>query len=105
MSIDLTNMSRAELEELSKEIEKALAAAELQERKKALQAARDAAAQFGFSLEELNDAQKPGTKRAKSGPKYYNPENPEQTWSGRGRKPNWVHTALENGRDISELEI
>ena len=23
-------------------------------------------------------------------PKYRNPENPMQTWSGRGKKPNWV---------------
>ena len=23
-------------------------------------------------------------------PKYRNPDNPLQTWSGRGKKPNWV---------------
>lgn len=22
-------------------------------------------------------------------PKYYNPENPEQTWTGRGKAPDW----------------
>lgn len=27
-------------------------------------------------------------------PKYHNPDNPSQTWSGRGRSPKWV-TAME----------
>lgn len=105
MSIDLANMSRAELQQLRKDVDKALVAAEQKERKNALKAAQEAAAKFGFSLEDLSDIAKPISKRAKAGPKYCNPENPTQTWSGLGRKPNWVHEALANGRDISDLEI
>ena len=29
-------------------------------------------------------------------PKYRNPENPMQVWSGRGKKPNWVIQHLAN---------
>jgi DNA-binding protein H-NS len=29
-------------------------------------------------------------------PKYRNPENPLQVWSGRGKKPNWVIQHLAN---------
>src|SRR5690349_737834 len=29
-------------------------------------------------------------RRKKVQPKYRNPENPEEVWSGRGRKPRWV---------------
>ena len=29
-------------------------------------------------------------------PKYSNPENPEETWTGRGRSPAWVASLKEN---------
>ena len=105
MSIDLTSMSRAELVQLKSDVEKAIVAAESRERKDALKAAQDAAAQYGFSLEDLAGGKPAAGKRSKSGPKYRNPENPTQTWSGLGRKPNWVHAALAEGRDMAELEI
>jgi DNA-binding protein H-NS len=36
-------------------------------------------------------------------PKYFNPENPSQTWSGRGLKPRWFITQLESGRTVDDL--
>jgi len=36
-------------------------------------------------------------------PKYFNPENPAQTWSGRGLKPRWFTAQLESGRTVNEL--
>src|SRR3954452_21069972 len=38
-------------------------------------------------------------------PKYHNPDNPEQTWAGRGRKPKWVEEKLENGSSLDDLLI
>jgi DNA-binding protein H-NS len=38
-------------------------------------------------------------------PKYFNPENPGQTWSGRGLKPRWFREQLEAGRNIGELVL
>ncbi len=103
MAIDLEKMSRKELLELCNRVEKALKTAELRERKEALKAAEKAAAEFGFSLSELSgDGTKP-VKTAKA--KYRNPNNPSQTWTGRGRKPQWVHDAIKAGTDISDLEI
>ncbi|WP_425415751.1 H-NS family nucleoid-associated regulatory protein [Paracoccus chinensis] len=29
--------------------------------------------------------------------------NPEQTWSGRGRRPQWINEALEAGRTLDDL--
>jgi len=43
--------------------------------------------------------------RAKAEPKYANPANKSDTWSGRGRKPKWVETALKGGKKIEELLI
>lgn len=36
---------------------------------------------------------------------YRDANNPENTWSGRGRKPLWVLAWLEQGRSIDELRI
>lgn len=106
MSFDLSEMSRKELLQLRVDVEKALKDAEQRERTEALKAAEQAAAEFGFSLDEvLASPGKGAARKTKASPKYRNPENPDETWTGRGRKPHWVHTALSNGVDISELEI
>lgn len=105
MSFDLTAMSRKELLELQGAVEKALKDAEQRERIEALKAAEEAAAQYGFSLEEIAGNGRAATKKNKAAPKYRNPQNPEETWTGRGRKPHWVHAALTAGVDISDLEI
>ena len=44
-------------------------------------------------------------KRNKARPKYQNPDNGNQTWTGRGRKPLWVAEFLaNNGWKESEKE-
>ena len=32
-----------------------------------------------------------------------NPDNAEETWSGRGRKPRWVEQALAAGKTLADL--
>ncbi len=105
MGLELESMSRNELMQLRDDIDKALVNAERRERKAALEAAEKAAAEFGFPLSDLLDGAPKSTKPQKSKAKYRNPNAPEQTWTGRGRKPKWVHDALNSGTDIAELEI
>jgi len=50
-------------------------------------------------------SEKPKTSRAKVAPVYRDPENPENTWTGRGRKPRWLVAALEAGKSIEEYKI
>ncbi|HTQ07400.1 MAG TPA: H-NS histone family protein [Polyangiaceae bacterium] len=38
-------------------------------------------------------------------PKYRNPRNPAQTWSGRGAQPLWVKDALAAGKTLSDLRF
>jgi DNA-binding protein H-NS len=38
-------------------------------------------------------------------PKYRNPANPEQTWSGRGKRPHWFNDALKAGKKEKDLAI
>lgn len=105
MGINLENMSRKELLDLSVQVEKALKGAEVRERQEALKAAEKAVAEFGFSLSELTPEAARPTKGTKAAAKYRNPADPAQTWTGRGRKPQWIHDALQAGADISDLEI
>jgi DNA-binding protein H-NS len=38
-------------------------------------------------------------------PKYRNPEEPSETWSGRGKQPRWLVAALKTGHTIEEFVI
>ena len=39
------------------------------------------------------------------GPRYRNPHNSAETWSGRGKRPRWVEVALSRGAPLESLEI
>ena len=38
-------------------------------------------------------------------PKYRNPTNPMQTWSGRGKQPRWVGSQIQAGRRLDDFLI
>jgi DNA-binding protein H-NS len=38
-------------------------------------------------------------------PKYRNPENPGETWAGRGLKPRWLKAAIEAGKSADDFLI
>jgi DNA-binding protein H-NS len=38
-------------------------------------------------------------------PKFRNPEDPSQTWAGRGKQPRWFATQVGAGRPIDDLKI
>lgn len=104
MKIDLKKLSGTELEKLIDDAQKELKSVRAREKNEALKAAKAAAAKFGFSLDELSGGAAK-SKGPKNAPKYANPDDPSQTWSGRGRKPQWVHDALAKGMDMSKMEI
>ena len=45
------------------------------------------------------------TSKVKGVPKYRSSIDPNQTWTGKGRKPEWVVTFLGNGGPLEQLEI
>ena len=109
MKFDLKNMSRKELEKLKANVEKALAKLSAADKKAALVAAEKAAAAHGFSLAEItSDAapRKPKTGPKKvSAPKYKNPADVTQTWTGKGRQPDWFKAAIAAGTTPDAMEI
>ena len=44
-------------------------------------------------------------RRRRVKPKYVNPADPSQTWSGRGRKPRWMEDALAAGARLEDFLI
>lgn len=44
-------------------------------------------------------------KGSKVAPKFRNPKNPDQTWSGRGLKPRWLQEALDRGQKLESFKI
>src|SRR6056297_1670965 len=103
-NIDLESLSREELAQLRKDIDKAIKTYEDRQRKEALAAAEAAAREKGFSLAQLTG----GAVKKPNGanpPKYRHPENPELTWSGRGRQPAWYKELIEAGHPTDDLLI
>src|SRR5581483_9613087 len=38
-------------------------------------------------------------------PKYQNPKNPAEKWSGRGKQPHWVQAQLKAGKKLERFLI
>lgn len=41
----------------------------------------------------------------RDGPRYRNPENAAETWSGKGPRPAWLEQALADGAILEDLEV
>lgn len=102
--IDLDHLTLDELKKLQRDVKKAVDSYEDRARKKALAEADAVVRQHGFTIEQLL-GKAPKTTRAVVKPKYANPADPSQTWSGRGRKPKWIIAALDSGKSLDDLAI
>ncbi len=94
---DLIARAQARQEELAKE-----KAAKLREKINALVKAE------GLGLEEVFGGRTAGARgkaRSKVKPKYRNPADHNQTWSGRGKRPRWFNAALSAGKKEKDLLI
>jgi DNA-binding protein H-NS len=99
------------LKALFKDIETELKHRDVTDKREALERMRDIAAEYGLTLSEVInkdarlDTKKPKPKNAdqNSKPKYSNPDNPDQTWSGRGHMPKWLKEALATGKTLEEF--
>jgi len=46
-----------------------------------------------------------GMRRGSVAPKYHNPENPNETWAGRGLRPLWLVAAIKSGHKLEDFLI
>lgn len=102
-SIDLSKLSIEEMEALAKEIEAEILNRREAERERVLAQMRELAASIGTTPEEL--FRRSGGKVAEKvvAVKYRNPDDPAQTWTGRGKRPQWVVEALAAGKTLDDL--
>lgn len=103
MSIDLNGLSAKELEALARDIEARKAEVAKEAVRKAYAQMLEVAKEHGVAFEEAIAIHT--GKGSKTAPKYANPADPSQNWSGRGRKPAWFIAALEAGKTPEDLEI
>ena len=105
MDVNLNSLSLKELRDLQSQVAKAVASFEDRKKKEALAELEDKARTMGYSLAELTGAPALVRKRSPAVPKYANPADPADTWSGRGRKPRWFEAALKAGRQPEDMAI
>ncbi|MGP3698974.1 H-NS histone family protein [Rhodobacter sp. NSM] len=104
--LDLEKLSLKELKALRTQLDKAIATYEDRRKREAREELEEKARSLGFTLAELIGAPLTRTRtRTGAPPKYVNPSNAEETWSGRGRRPRWFEEALAQGRSANELKI
>jgi len=105
-SVNISKMSLKELVEHREEVDKAIADARERERAEVLTQMQQIAQEAGFSINELVGGKGRGkAKTTVSVAKYANPDNRSQTWTGRGRKPNWLVERLKKGAKMEDFAI
>lgn len=104
MNINLNSFSLKELKDLQSQVAKAIANYEDRKKQEAIAALEAQARDMGFALSDLVGAVTV-RKRKPVAPKYANPADASDTWSGRGRKPRWVEASLKAGKSLEDLLI
>ena len=105
MAINIDSLSLAELKDLQSRVAKAIVSFEDRKKKQALAELEEKAREMGFTLAELTGVTGKTRKRSPAVPKYANPADKSDTWSGRGRKPRWFAAALQAGQTPEDLAI
>jgi DNA-binding protein H-NS len=95
MAKDPERMSFKELQEYELKVKKAKASVQERSRSELRQKLESIAADAGFKIGDLFAGR--GGKGRKVAAKYANPDNPSETWTGRGRKPRWLAARLKAG--------
>jgi DNA-binding protein H-NS len=104
MTVNLRRLSLKQLDDLARAIE----AHRLERRTSHLAVVRAKAEAMaraaGLSLADAFPQASP-KQRPRVAPKYRNPADTSQTWSGRGRQPRWFKAALRKGKTERSLLI
>ncbi|SMC29947.1 DNA-binding protein H-NS [Andreprevotia lacus DSM 23236] len=104
----LSGLTLAALRQLQEDIQVAIAARRQAGCQALLGELNALAAEKGFSLRELlGEPEKPAAPavKPKGVARYRNPQNGSQTWTGHGRKPQWVIDFLAAGGQLDQLGI
>lgn len=107
----LTDLAKLTLDELSKVIndaQKVLSEKQKSERKEKIAKIHELAASIGVTvtIDGVKSSGKGSPRKGqKVAPKYKNPQNPIETWTGRGVKPRWLKALTDAGKKIEDFLI
>lgn len=102
-AVNVDKLSLKELLYLEGRVQKAISAARERERNEVKQKVEAMAANAGFSIVDLFGGRGSGARGKYTAAKYVNPENRSETWTGRGRKPNWLVAKLAKGASMEDF--
>lgn len=100
--LDLASLSFEELANLQKKTQESMKARKKDELKIAYQKFQDIAKSLGVTVNDIIKSSKGKTKRP---PRYQNPEDKTQTWTGQGRKPKWLMDKLAVGKKLEDFAL
>ncbi|MCR9157817.1 MAG: H-NS histone family protein [Rhodobacteraceae bacterium] len=104
-NFDYETLSLDELEQIQKDVTKAIALYHSRKRKEAKAKLDAVAKEFGFSSAEDLVGDKPTKAKKAVVPVFRNPEDHSQVCGGKGRKPNWFYELKEQGYTDEQLMI
>lgn len=106
-TVNYDKMPLKELLDHETRLTKAINAARRNEFTQARQKVIAMAESLGYKIEELTGAGRGGkrTNGAKVAVKFRNKDNPEETWTGRGRQPKWLSAKLAKGSKLNDFAI
>ena len=113
MDIDLAKLSISDLNELEKKISSERSGRAVRDRIKLIDDIKSLAKQRGFELKiDVKNSRitilQHKTERNpdfKPSPKFVNPDNPNETWSGRGKRTAWLKKALASGKQLEDFLV
>src|SRR5262245_40841713 len=103
MARALERMSLKELQALEVKLRRAKAGVEDRSRSDLRRKIEAMVAEAGFKMSDIFGAR--GGKGRTVAAKYANPDDPSETWTGRGRKPRWLTAKLQDGGKIEKYLI
>jgi len=100
---NVNKMSLKDLLALEAKLGAAIDKARERERAEVKSMLEEKAARAGFSVQEVFGMRKGRSKKASV--KYRNPQNPAETWAGRGRQPLWLTAKLKKGAKLEDFQV
>ncbi|MEQ1719332.1 MAG: H-NS histone family protein [Hyphomicrobium sp.] len=101
---DLEGYNVKELRELKERVDAVIVEKQKLERIELKSKFAELAEAAGLSLDDVLGMKRRGGGKGSVAAKYRNPENPEETWTGRGRMPNWLGEKMKK-RGVSKEDF
>ena len=105
MSVDIEELSAKDLKALIEKASDKLSAKAEEEKASVRAEVEELVQKHGYTISELFGVGKSSKPKTKLSPTHRDPENSENTWTGRGRQPKWLNAALEAGGNFEDYKI